>query len=178
MYKNSFTGVQISKVEIFGLEAKQIEVPKWLKDYDSTPLWSYNIFLKYEGKYCSGPRCNRRLSIDRCILSLRTNIKRYADLAVIKGRICLKNHSENKVSDINFVPKQELLCPQLELLISEYAGRNSLSDWVFDDALLSLSKNSVFSCNRDEVPLIEAYNRDNLLDRISVDMNLFQPANS
>lgn len=89
----------------------------------------------------------------------------------------MRSYSKDKAYNINFVPKQKLLCPELEQLIAEYISHSGISNWYFDDVMLYLIKNSLFSCNREEVPLVYGYNSDGLLDRVKVDMSLFQAVN-
>ena len=173
-----FKRAQISEVEIFGVETKQNPMPQWLRLYEDRPLWLYRLFLKYRGSYRRDPRCKVRPLDGRCMLTLSTHVKKDDELVLVQGHISVDSYSQSKASGINFVPKQKIFCSSLEGLIADYIGHSGLYDWFFDREMIDVIKNPLFTCNRKEIPLIRGYNRDGLLDKVSVDMSLFEPVNS
>lgn len=170
-----FSRTQISEVEILGVETKQIPMPRWLRIYEDTPLWLYRMFIKYKGERHRGPQSKPRMLDGHCILTLRTRVKKDDDLVMVQGLIHIDGYTQAKANGINFVPKQKIECPILERLVCDYIGNNGLSDWYFEKRMLYNISSQLFSCNRREIPLVRGYDRNGLLDKVSVDMSLFQP---
>ena len=174
--ETKFHRSQISTVEVLGVKATQISMPQWLRKYEDRPLWSYKIFLKYKGAYSRGPKRKKKTLSGRCILTLSTKINRYGELVMVQGCASLKGYSKSEASTINFKPKQKIVCPgNLKNIVADYIGSSGLYTRYFDEADLYIIQNPLFSCNRKEVSLVYGYNKDGLLDQVSVDMSLFEP---
>lgn len=163
---------QLTQLEIVGMEVKQVPFLKRLSAYESNPLQFYRLIVKYQGKRAD----NRRKPFSgQCMVILRTVIKNHGGLVLVQGCITIHSCPSNLLAKINYVPKQEIDCPMLNDFITCYIGKNGLWNRFFNPKLYGTIKNPLFTCQRVAVPMINGYNRDGKLDRVSVDMDLFEP---
>ena len=153
---------------------EKLPVPKWLRPYDDRPLTSYKIFMKYHGHHCKHPK---RLCSGHCALILRTYAVSYDGIATVQGCISLQNYSASELELANYVPKNEIKCQMLTYLVSHYIASGGLYRTFFEDNMLTNIKNQLFSANIELVSVINGYNKDDTLDKVSVNMDLFKPVN-
>ena len=173
--EEDFERYQISQVEIFGMEVRQISMPYWLRRYENHPLHFYRLFLRYQGNYL--PRLGykpRKLS-GHCALTLKTEVKRYDDLVTVQGHINIRSYAWYDVRDINFEPEQNIECPLFRSFVADYVNHRGIGDSFFAPEIFGKIKSALFTCHRAEIPLICGYNTDGTLDKVSVEMKLFKP---
>ena len=165
----------ISQAEIVGLEVSKVPLPKSIRMYEDTPLFSYKLFLKYKGRFGrSGKKKTRQLN-GRCVLALKTLIKNDEGLVLVQGAIKFKSYCSALEKKINFVPKTKIQCTELFRYIEAYiAKEGQLGEDFFEPNIFGSITNSLFTCKLEPVPMVCGYNKDGTLDKVSVDMSLFK----
>ncbi len=158
-------------LEILGLEVKQVPVPKWLAPHDSRPLFSYKLFMSYQGHKF---RHTNRARPGHCALILKTSAVNYDGLATVQGHIYLKNYPLSELERINYRPKGKIDCDWLESLVSCYIASGGLGDSFFEERMITKMKNKLFTCDRELLSIVHGDNEDGTFDRVSMDLSLFE----
>lgn len=162
---------KITDLQILGMEAGKIPFPKWLHRYEDKPLFTYRVFMKYQGHHSI---YRKKVFSGRCALILKTSVNNREGLATLNGNIFLKRYSLLDLPSSNFVPKQKIECQQLNDYVASFIASGwGLGSEFFNYDTFGNIENELFSCRLEEIPLVNI-NTDTL-DMVSVNMDLFKP---